>query len=179
MRKLFICILAATLLLGCDSNRPNAANFTKAINALIDKPYCLPTLLDHMGQTTSVVTGPFNLDNTYEKIGFYKLTRHYKNNFNQDIEEFQLTDLGARNYQPVCHGFAFAKRKVDKIVKWTEPATTTTNVWYTYKLVDVAVWSNDPSLRNSPYIRNALANQGVIQGPIQMQLTNNGWEASQ
>ena len=70
---------------------------------------------------------------------------------------------------------------VDSIVKWTEPMTTgpssESEVTYTYKLVNLAAWAEQPGMQRAfPDIRTTISGASKTDRIAGLQLTNKGWE---
>ena len=81
-------------------------------------------------------------------------------------------NTGARQ---LCYG----KPQVVEIVNFTEPAEAmgakVSNVQYTYRLIDVAPWANDPALTNQfEWLTERIKSESISKDDDLM-LTNNGW----
>jgi hypothetical protein len=76
----------------------------------------------------------------------------------------------------------WAKKKLDKIVKWEGPGKTgeyqgSITVAYTYRLDNVADWAKRPDIQAAfPRIKQALDGAGTQEQWQQMRLTSLGWE---
>ena len=79
---------------------------------------------------------------------------------------------GARQ---LCYG----KPQVVEIVNFTEPAEAmgakVSNVQYTYRLIDVAPWANDPALTNQfEWLTERISSDSITKDD-DLVLTDNGW----
>jgi hypothetical protein len=206
MRRLFILSLAAFFpLVACnDIKKPDDANFTRAINQylakhghacvfigqtfLIDVPVFeqkdqygiaqeMAALeqagLVHASHTTAVVHGMLD--------GLRGPTPP------QPVKRYDLTDEGKKYFRQTPgifekNGeFCYGEKVVDSIVKWTEPMTTgppsQSEVTYTYKLVNLAVWAEQPGKQRAfPDIRTTIGGASKTDQIAGLQLTNKGWE---
>lgn len=80
------------------------------------------------------------------------------------MKRFELTDEGEKYFRQIPGifekdgEFCYGQEVVDSIVKWTEPMTmgpsSQSEVTYTYKLVNLAAWAEQPGLQRAfPDIR--------------------------
>ena len=86
-------------------------------------------------------------------------------------------DRGAMS--PGARQLCYGTPEVVEIINFTEPAdamgATVSNVQYTYRLVDVAPWANDPAVTvQDEWLRERIASD-VIPKDDDLVLTNNGW----
>ena len=206
MRRLFILSLAAFFpLTACnDIKKPSSVNFTKAINRYLAKhghacvfigqtfPIDVPASgqkdqygiapemaaleqagLAHASNTTVVVHGMLD-----ELQGATPP---------QPVEQYELTDEGKKYFRQTPGifekngGFFYGEKVVDSIVKWTEPMTTgpysESEVTYTYKLVNLAAWAEQPGMQRAfPDIRTTIGGALKADQIAGLQLTNKGWE---
>src|SRR5260370_878216 len=75
------------------------------------------------------------------------------------------------------------EKTVDSIVRWTEPMPmegyTRTEVTYTYKIVNLALWAERPDVQHAfGDIRTTLNGVSKANQDAGLQLTNQGWEVS-
>ncbi len=207
MRRRFLLPLAAFVLLtACnDIKKPRSSvNFTKAINQYLAKHghACVSigqtfpidvteseqnsqygiapemTALEqaglvHASNTTAVVHGM--LDGLRgptppQPVRRYELTAEGKKCFRQTPGIFE------KNGE-----FCYGEKVVDSIIKWTEPMTTgpssQSEVTYTYKLVNLAAWAEQPGMQRAfPDIRTTIGGASKADRIAGLQLTNKGWE---
>lgn len=205
MRRLFILSLSVfVLLVACnDIKKPSDAIFTKAINRYLVKhgracvsigqtfPIDVPASeqqdqygmapemaaleqagLVHGSNTTAVING---------MMGALGPTPP------RPVRRYELTDEGRKYFQvrPGVFGqssaFCYGLETVDSIVKWTEPMTSRpyseSEATYTYKLVNLAVWAEQPAMQRAfPEIRMTIGGASKTHQIAGLQLTNKGWE---
>jgi hypothetical protein len=103
------------------------------------------------------------------------------------VKRYEPTVTGKRYLQEVpgilgqSVGFCYGDKTVDSIVKWTEPVTmgaySQTEVSYTYKIANLAPWTERPDVqREFGDVRttvNGISKSSEIAG---LQLTSQGWE---
>lgn len=105
----------------------------------------------------------------------------------QPVKRYELTADGRKYFQQIpstlgqTSGFCYGQKSVDAIVKWTEPATSgapsQTEVTYTYKIVDAAVWAERPEVQQAfSDIRTTITGASKTTEIAGLQLTNKGWE---
>ena len=206
MRRLFMFSLAAFFLLAAcnDIRKPSDANFTKAINQYLAKRghACVfigqtfpidvteseqkdqygiaremaaleQAGLVHASNTTAVVHGMLDAlrgPTPPQPVRRYELTSEGKKYFHQTPGIFE------KNGE-----FCYGEKVVDSIIKWTEPMTTgpssESEVTYTYKLVNLAAWSEQPGIQRAfPDIRMTIGGASKTNQIAGLQLTNKGWE---
>ena len=206
MRRLFISSLVVFfLLVACnDIKKPNDANFTKAINQYLAKhghdcvfigqtfPIDVPESeqrdqygiapemvaleqagLVHASNTTAVVHGMLDAlqgPTPPQPVKRYDLTDEGKKYFRQTPDIFE------KNGE-----FCYGQKMVDSIVKWTEPMTawpsSQSEVTYTYKLVNLAAWAEQPGMQHAFLnIRTTIGGASKSDQIAGLQLTNKGWE---
>ena len=172
-----VCFLV--LAVGCNKKAANDANLENGLNQFFqDNPECFwfaeklpatyPGTHDNLDRLVQLgllakVPGP-----PYHAAGEVSPTFTYS-----------LTDEGRKSavvtpfMNSVHTNMCYAKRKVTKILSFTEPGQdNTTIVEYTWKLTDVASWANDPIVRRF-YIPKDLSQE--FKDRSQMILTNHGW----
>ncbi len=204
-RLLLISVVGCLFLAACNNvKKPNAENFTKAIDQYLVKhgeactsishqfPVDIPKPeqkdqygigpqmaaleqagLVHSSDTTAVVHGmldPLRGSTPPQPVKRYELTMEGKKYFRQ-----------APGLLGQTSSFCYGQKRVDSIVKWTEPMTmgaySQTEVTYTYKIVNLAGWAQRPDVQHAfSDVRdtvNAASRTNQIAG---LQLTNQGWE---
>ena len=206
MRRLFILSLAAFFpLTACnDIKKPSSVNFTKAINRYLAKhgQACV-----FIGQTFPIDVPESEQKDQYgiapemaalEQAGLV----HGSNTAAvvhgmldglrgptplQPVRRYELTDEGKKYFRQTPgifekNGeFCYGEKVVDAIVKWTEPMTTgpssQSEVTYTYKLVNLAAWAEQPGMQGAfPEIRTTVGGASKTDQIAGLQLTNKGWE---
>lgn len=206
MRKRVILPLAAFfLLVACnDIKKPNAANFTKAINRYLAKH---GQACASIGQTFPIDVPESEQKDQYgiapEMAALEQAGMTHANNTTavvhgmldgvggptppQPVKRYDLTDEGKKNFR-LTPGifekngeFCYGEKVVDAIVKWTEPMTTgpysESEVTYTYKLVNLAAWAVQPGVQRAfPDIRTTISGASKADQIAGLQLTNKGWE---
>ena len=206
MRRFYLASIAGLLALtACSSTKqPSDANFTKAINEYLEKygeactvigrqfPIEVPRSeqseqfgiapklaaleeagLVHATDTTAVVHGmldPLRGSTPPQPVKQYALTADGKKYF----QELRGT-LGQTS------GFCYGQKRVDSILKWTEPATvgasSQTEVTYTYRIVDPASWAERPEVQQAFFdIRTTVTGASKTTEVAGLQLSSKGWE---
>jgi len=206
MRRFYLVSIAGLLVLAaCNSAKnPNDTNFTKAINDYLTKhgaactvigrqfPIDIPrseqteqygigpklVALEQAGlvqaiETTAVVHGmldPLRGSTPPQPVKLYELTGDVRKYFQQIPGTLGPTS-----------GFCYGRKRVDSIVKWTDPATlgtsSQTEVTYTYKIVDPAAWAGRPEvLQAFSDIRTTVNGASRTTEVAGLQLTRRGWE---
>lgn len=89
------------------------------------------------------------------------------------------TDLDKGAFSTGTLQLCFGTPQVVEVTNFTEPSEVmglkSSNVRYTYKLVDIAPWANDPILSTQfKWLSKRLSNQSISKDD-DMVLTNNGW----
>lgn len=205
MRRLFLLSLAACLLLtACnDSNKPNDANFTKAINqylakhgqvcALVDQTFPVNVTVAEQKEQTGIgpqmaaleQAGLVRGSNTTAVV--HGLDALSGPRAPQPVRQYELTNEGRKYYRQTLVGFGqagefcYGQKAVDSIAKWTEPAAmgpyTQSEVTYSYKVVNLAAWAQQPGIEQVfPDIRSTLQEASKADQIAGLQLTNKGWE---
>ncbi len=205
MRRLTIIALAASLMLdGCSSEKkPNAANFTKAINQYLAKhrqecTYFAQTFpIDVPASELKAPFGTAPQMTALERAGLVRgsdttavihgMMGALGASAPRPVRRYDLTDEGRKYFQvkPGMLGqssaFCYGQEQVDSIVKWDEPTaqdgTSITEVTYTYKFRQLGGWAKQPDVEQAfPAIKSTLDQAGTNQ-VVEVHLTNNGWEA--
>ena len=206
MRKpILLTVAALVLLAGCSNEKkPNAANFTKAIDqylakhgqvcALVDQTLPANVTLPEQKQQTGI--GPQMA--VLEQAGLVRgsnttaVVHGWADALGgraapQPVRRYELTDEGKKYFRQtlVALGqtgeFCYGQKAVDSIVKWTEPAAmgpyTQSEVTYSYKVTDLAAWSQQPGIQQTfPDIRSTLQDASKVHQAAGLVLTNKGWE---
>ncbi len=105
----------------------------------------------------------------------------------QSVKRYELTEDGKRYFQLIpgtpgrSSGFCYGQKRVDAIVKWTEPieggASSRAEITYTYKIDDVATWAQRPDVQRAfSDIRTTVNGASKTTEIAGLQLTSNGWE---
>ncbi len=105
----------------------------------------------------------------------------------QPVKRYELTEDGRKYFQQIpsslgqTSGFCYGQKRVDSIVKWTEPATVATSsqpeVTYTYRIVDPAGWAERPEIQQAfSDIRTTINGASKTTQIAGLQLSNKGWE---
>lgn len=200
-----VCITGLFVFIACnDAKKPSEANFTKAINQYLTKhgdvcmaigrhfPIDIPQLeqrepygiapklagleqagLIHASDTTAVVHGildPLRGSTPPQPVKRYELTAEGKKYLKEISGTFGQTDA-----------FCYGRKRVDSIVKWTEPTTvgtsSQTEVTYTCRIVNLAGWAERPDIQQAfSDIRTTINGASKATEIAGLQLTNKGWE---
>jgi hypothetical protein len=105
----------------------------------------------------------------------------------QPVKRYELTTDGKKYFQQIpgtlgqANGFCYGQKSVNSIVKWTEPTTagisSQSEVTYTYRIVDLAVWAERPEVQQAfSDIRTTLSGTSRTTEVAGLQLTSIGWE---
>jgi hypothetical protein len=206
VRKLTLLSLTAFLLLGgCSSEKkPNAANFTKAIDqylakygqvcALVDQTFPVNVTLPEQKQQTGI--GPQTA--ALEQAGLVRgsnttaVVHGLMDALSgptppQPVRRYELTDEGRKYFRQTLVGFGqtgefcYGQKAVDSIVKWREPAAmgpyTQSEVTYTYRIANLAAWAQQPGMQRAfPDIRSTLQDGSKEVQIAGLVLTNKGWD---
>jgi hypothetical protein len=205
MRRVALFSLAIVLWLGgCNGvKKPNADNFTKAINQYLVKngPACIffaqtfpidvlaSELKDEFGtpahmralEKAGLVRGSDTTAVIHGMMGALGASAP------RPVRRYKLTNQGRKYFQvkPGTLGqssaFCYGQEQVDSIVKWDKPTTqdetSVTEVTYTYKFQQLADWAKQPDVKQVfPAIKSIVEQAGANQ-VIEVHLTNKGWEA--
>lgn len=205
MRKSVLVSLAAFLVFaGCSNEKkPNATNFTKAINqylakhgqgcALVDETFPANLTLPEqkrqagIGSQTSALEQAGMLRGSNTSTVVYTLADALSRSTPpQPVRRYELTVEGRKYYRQTLVGFGqagefcYGQKSVDSIVRWTEPATTgdatQTEVTYGFKIVNLAAWAQQLGIQQAfPYIRSTLQDASKVNQRAGLVLTNQGW----
>ena len=105
----------------------------------------------------------------------------------QPVKRYELTANGKKYFQHIpgtlgqTSGFCYGQKRVDSIVKWTEPSmvgiSSQTEVTYTYRIADAAAWSENPDVQQAfSDIRTTVNGASKATEVTGLQLTSKGWE---
>jgi len=205
IRTITLAIAALAALSACGSSKEaSKANFAKAIDAHYAAncaafDFSMGTRLfakfsDGGGFPVSVADGieaghpekhmgaPFE---AIEKVGLLtsKPTEVQAGLFGAKLpgKEYSLTDAGTKALsKPGRSSFCVGHRKVDEVVQFSEPSSgmgqTVSQAKYTYTVVDVPAWANDPAVRAAfPELAEVL--KPKKEARVDLVLMNDGWEA--
>ncbi len=198
-----ISITVLLFLTACSNEkRSNDGNFKKAINQYLAKhgkactsigrdfPVDVPetVLKDQYGtgsQMAALEEGGLvhSSDTIAASSGILGL------NLSRRVRRYELTDEGKKYFQEIpgvfgqTGSFCYGEKTVDSIVRWTEPMPmegyTRTEVTYTYKIVNLALWAERPDVQHAfGDIRTTLNGVSKANQDAGLQLTNQGWEVS-
>jgi hypothetical protein len=138
MKFAFLLPTAALLLAGCsDPSAPTEANFRKAIEAaLSSEPICETADINTMSAARRIDGPPSDYYLTLQKLGLVEIRKNTPPF--PDSDSVAIHDTG---HWTDKKGFCLATRKLEKIVRWTEPATvdgmTVTRVTYEWSALPV------------------------------------------
>ncbi len=205
MRRLTIVALAMFLMLGgCSSEKkPNAANFTNAINQYLARHgqectfFAQTFPIDVPASEFKALSGTAPQMAALERAGLVRgndttavihgMMGALGASAPRPVRQYALTDEGRKYFQmkpgilgqssALCYG----QVQVDSIVKWDAPTTqdgaSVTEATYTYKFQQLADWAKRPDVQQVfPAIKSTLDQAGTHQ-VIGLHLTNTGWEA--
>ena len=205
MHKRIVLPLAALLAIsGCSNEKkPNAANFSKAINQFLAKHGQQCTFF---AQTFPVEVLTSELKDqsgtpaqmaALEQAGLVRgsdtkaVLRGMMGALGPSaprlVRRYDLTDLGRKYFQvkPGAFGqsgaFCYGHEAVDSIVNWTKPESMgsgpQTEVTYTYKIPDLAPWAKQADVQQAfGDIRTTVNGISRAHESASLQLTNKGWE---
>ncbi len=207
MRTSIVFLVAVFLILGgCnDTRKPNAANFTTAINRYLAKhgqactyfaqtfPMDIPTsgLKDQYGAAPQMAAleqaGLVRGNNT--KAVIQGMMGALGASAPRSVRRYELTDEGRQYFQmkPGVWGqssaFCYGDESVDSIVRWSGPAATgpytQSEVTYTYKIADLAPWATHADVQRAfGDIRTTVGGISKTEETADLQLTNAGWDVA-
>jgi hypothetical protein len=203
-RPILISLAAFLMLGGCNNEKkPNAANFTKAINQYLAKhgQACtffaqtfpidirVSELKDQSGtapqmaalEKAGLVRGSDTTAVIHGMMGALGPSAPWP------VRRYELTDQGRKYFQvkPGVFGrsgaFCYGQKMVDSVVKWTEPAAigsyTQSEVTYTYRIADLAPWAKQAQVQQAfGDIRTTVSGVSKADEVAGLQLANKGWE---
>ena len=189
---------------GNDPNAASEANFETALNAhYAKKKECIRVgsepndegIIQEFSTDGRAQNKQLAFYNSLQNSGLLETVTYQKDtkNFSGQVTGksnwvgFKFSDEGKSYLRPEDNDFfstgipqlCYGTPQVVSITNFTEPADVmgvkASSVQYTYKLVDVAGWANDPMISTQyKWLAERLANQ-AIQKNDDMVLTNNGW----
>jgi hypothetical protein len=206
VRKLpLISIAGVALLTACNSARkPNAQNFTKAINQYLDQhgrvctsigrqfPIDIPTSAqqEHYGfgpQLIALQQAGLVSETDTTAVVHSMLDALHASSPPQPIRRYQLTAEGQRYFQQVpgtfgqTGGLCYGQKTVDSILKWGDPVTmdgsSQTEATYTYKIVNLTPWAQRTEIQQAfPDIGAMVNGASKTNQTVGLRLTDKGWE---
>ena len=200
-----ISILVLLFLAACNgANKPSDTNFTKAINDYLVKHGQVCTVIDRqfpIDVPRSDQKEQFGIGAKLEALERASLVQATDTTAvvhgmldslrgsapPQPVKRYELTAEGQKYFRQIPgtlgqpRGFCYGQKTVDTIVKWTEPAavgrSSQTEVTYTYRIVDPAVWAERSDVQQAfPDIRANFKGASKATELAGLQLTNRGWE---
>ncbi len=207
LRKSFLIFTTAVFLLtACNSTeKPNAANFTAAINRYLAShgqicisvgsqfPIDVP-VSRQSGQNEAVAkltalenARLVNATDTTAVIQSLANSLSLSPHKPEPVRRYTVSAEGQKYLQTVMTdfgktaGFCYGQKQVDSIVKWTEPmtagASTQTEVTYTYKIANLSPWAARPDIRGAfPDIDTVMRGVSRLPQITGLQLADKGWE---
>jgi hypothetical protein len=204
-RLLSIPIAGVLMLTACNSTKqPSAENFTRAINQYLTKHGEVCTTIGRQFPIDVPQSEQREQNGIVPKLAALEQVGLVRANDTtavvhrmldpltgptppQPVKRYELTAEGSKYLQQIpstlgqTSGLCYGQKNVDAIVKWTEPAmvgtSSQTEVIYTYKIVDSAVWAERPEVqRTFSDIRATVAGASKTTAVVGLQLTNKGWE---
>jgi len=207
MRRLILFPLTASLMLGgCNiEKKPNAANFTQAINQYLAKhgqqctffaqtfPIDIPAseLKDQNGTATQMAAleqaGLVHGSET--TIAIDGMMGALGPSAPRPVRRYELTDEGKKYFQAKrgilgqSGAFCYGQKTVDSIVTWTEPTAmgqyAESKVTYTYRIENLASWAKHENVQQAfGDIRTTVSGISKANETAGLQLTNKGWEVA-
>jgi hypothetical protein len=208
MRRRIVVSLAVFLVLaGCSNEKkPNAANFTKAINRYLAShgqectlfaetfPIDVPAseLKDQSGTPAQMAAlgraGLVRGSDTTAVI--HGMMGALGPSAPRPVRRYELTNEGRKFFQvkpgilgqsgALCYGH----EAVDSIVSWTKPesmgSALQTDVTYTYKMPNLALWAKQADVQQAfGDIRTTVNGISKAHESVGLQLANKGWEVSE
>jgi hypothetical protein len=205
MRNRIVLPLVALLALsGCSSEKkPNAANFTRAINQYLagqgqECTYFAQTFpIDVSTSELKDQSGTPAQMAAFERAGLVRgsdttavihgMMGALGPSVPRPVRRYVLTDEGRKYFQvkPGILGqssaFCYGHEAVDSIVSWTKPelmgSALQSEVTYTYKIPDLSLWAKQADVRQVfGDIRTTVNGISKAHENVSLQLTNKGWE---
>lgn len=206
MRKYRLISLAAFVVLtACNSaKKPDAANFKTAINHYlashgqvcisvdgrfpIDVPAARQSDQHGVGVPLADLAnaGLVNATNTTAVVQTLANSLSLSPRKPEPVKRYTVSAEGQKYLHSVMtdfgktSGFCYGEKQVDSIIRWTEPGTSSrTEVTYTYRIVNLAVWAKRPDIQEAfPGIRATLNDASKIDQIAGLQLTGRGWQVT-
>jgi hypothetical protein len=196
---------ALLLLIACNSaKKPSNANFTNAIDQYlakhgeactsigrqfpIDIPASKPTDQYGLGPQVAALQQAGLVSETDTTAVVHGMLDPLRGSTPpQPVKRYQLTADGQKYFQQVpsmfgqTGGFCYGQKSVASVVKWSDPVTvggtSQTEVTYTYKIMNLAPWTQRSDVQQSfPDIRATVSGASTVNQTAGLQLNNNGWE---
>ena len=205
-RQAIIATGLALLLTACgnDPKAPNEANFTRAIDASLEKSgagtVCLADVPQLPGEVSeqyraSVADSvkryaPFiQAGMVAERIEHRTQATFFGKPMRFAVREYTLTPLGSAHatkrvgFMQVSNTFCYASYRVGKVVNFTEPGDVmgmrVTQVRWTPRILAVADWAKDAKVTSAlPAIEQTLAATTAQEKTTMLDLTSSGWEVA-
>jgi hypothetical protein len=205
MRRSFVVSLAGLFLLtGCSNiKKPSDANFTRAIDQYLTKhndacssisqPFPVDVTMSQQKEQYGIGSqlaaleqaGLVHSMNT-TAIVHGMLDALQGSTLPQPVKRYELTDEGKKYYRQTVSvfgqtsSFCYGQKAVDSIVKWTDPTTGESSqsvVTYTYKIIGLASWAEQPDVQQAfSDLRQTVNGASKTNEMAGLQLTNKGWE---
>lgn len=201
----FVSIAVLLVLVSCNSTKkPSEANFTKAINQYLAKHGEAFTVIERQFPVDVTESEQRLQSDTAAQMAVLEQAGLVRSSNTtavvhgmldalrgptppQPVKRYELTAEGQKYFRqtPGLFGqttsFCYGEKTVDSIVKSTEPSTmgaaTQTEVTYTYKIADLALWAERSDVQHEFGDVCATVN-GISKSNeiVDLQLTNQGWE---
>jgi hypothetical protein len=200
-----VFVVGLLALVACNSaEKPNDANFTKAINNYLAKHGVACTVIGRqfpidvprseqgdqygIGPKLAALEQAGLVDVTDTTAVVHGMLDPLRGSTPpQPVKRYELTSAGKKYFRQIpstlgqASGFCYGQKSVDSIVKWTEPATVGTSpqteVTYTYRIVDTADWAERPEVQQAfSDIRTTVNGASKTPEVAGLQLTSEGWE---
>jgi hypothetical protein len=204
-KPLVVSIAAALLLAGCNSaSKPDAANFQAAINQYLAHhgqvcisvdgqfPIDVPASKHNQSSRTNIQLAALAQDGLLDATSTTAVITSLANSLSlsprkpEPVKQYAVSAEGHKFLQTImtdsgkADGFCYGTKQVDSIVKWTEPATSRTEVTYTYKIVNLAAWAARRDVQKAfPEITAILQGASKDDQIAGLQLTNEQWTVPQ
>lgn len=208
MRRIVLVPVAGLLLLaGCNgTKKPSNVNFTKAINQYLAQHGDACTSIGRQFPVdipASAQRGQYGIEPrliALQEVGLVSegaATAVVHGMLGplrgagppQPVRRYQLTAEGQEYVQQVpgtfgrTAGFCYGQKSVDSIVDWSAPTAvegvSRTVVTYKYKIVNLAVWADQPDIRHAfPDIGATVSGASKTNQTAGLQLTSDGWEVA-
>jgi hypothetical protein len=186
------------LLVACkDVRKPTSANFTAAVNQY----------LDHHGQACTLIGPQFPVDiprsqqssvgeklSALQRVGLVSemdtsavvhglMDALRGPSPPQPVRHYAQTAEGEKYIQQVSgaviptSSFCYGQKTVDSISHWTTGSQSAAEVTYTYRIVNLAGWAQQPEVQQAfPDIRATLSGASKTEQVVGLHLTDRGWE---
>jgi hypothetical protein len=206
MRKLALISLAGLLIMAACNNarKPSAANFTNAINQYlakhgqactsigrsfpIDIPASAPQTQYGFGpQLTALQQAGLVSESDTTAVVHGMLDALRGSGPPQPVRRYHLSAEGQKYFQQIpgtfgrTGGLCYGQKTVDTVIKWGDPetvnGTSQTDIVYTYKIMNLAPWAEQPKIQQAfPDVGSTVNGISKRNQTIGVRLTDNGWE---